>query len=87
MDSYEIVQVIENDGYGDNLLIINEQDYKKYYFYNMQWQSLYNEILINNIVVKNDSNHLYLNGNFGARAETGELFDKTSSNGSKLFFI
>lgn len=52
-----------------------------------QWQSLYNEILINNIVVKNDSNHLYLNGNFGARAETGELFDKTSSNGSKLFFI
>ena len=24
-DSYEIVQVIENDGYGDNLLIINEK--------------------------------------------------------------
>lgn len=52
-----------------------------------QWQSIYNEILINNIVVKNDSKYLHLNGNFGSRAETGELFDKTSSNGSKLFFI
>ena len=52
--SYEIVQVIENDGYGDNLLIINEQDYKKYYFYNMQWQSLYNEYNRNSVIIYED---------------------------------